>query len=71
MLHRTPAGRSAAAIPARLARLSRPLVVVLHALSPCSHMTQTIYCDSTDEADLAVDALTDEGWTFTREEVRA
>lgn len=64
-------GIPAAPLPSRVARMSRPLLVILQALSPCGTTLTTLYCDHPHEADLAVEALTDEGWTFTREEVRA
>lgn len=71
MLHRTPAGGTPASLPPRLARLTTPIVVLLHAVSPCETYSHTLYCVSRQEADGLVAALTDEGWTFTREEVRA
>ena len=65
------AGLPAAPLPSRLARAARPLLVMLHALSPCGCSSTTLYCDTREEADFAVDVFTDEGWTFTREEVAA
>jgi len=68
MLQRTPATDDSAAVaPAA----SSPPVIVLHGLSPCGHRsTVALYC-SLEEVDAAVESFTDEGWTFTRREVRA